>query len=312
MDSPTSHCKNNPNKTDGSRSYYYYRYETGSPVACDSEFRKFMMGNVRSTLVVPSKTGPTLKLTQKGVVQVPATGYYNVLDWSSFQDVPLFLEPISAEKFEEERKASQTKMYFSGFPTDTSSEDVKLIFNRFGEVQFVFLMKSRCRSKNGFLHGYFFFKTRVEVDKLLAYQGTLYFQSRLIKYEEFKATIPSKRQKEKKLKAAKLTKTLKATSLAEANTEQVKHSSPTPGNENLMNPSMIEHNIEQSFLPGSKKPYLNSCASVTKNLSQDSNIRFNVLLGSRQREPRRGAENLSVSLCAGHRLLPLSRVATAH
>lgn len=280
--------------SDTSRSFHYYRYELAAAVPCDLEFRKFMACSLSFVHVIPNKTGPTLKLTQKGVVQVPYNSDYPLTEYVSYKGVPLFIEQITFQEYELQKKETQTKIYFTGFPVGTSVQDVELTFNRFGQVQYVFLMKPKGKPSGGYLHGYFFFSNRAEVERLISFSGRLFFDRYRIRYEEFKSTIPGKRQKVKK---TAITKKLQTPSIQNMEKEHFSLFPKEKGDDFETLPNLTSC-IEIGSLPGRQRPFLSSCLRVAQNQKINDNLRFNILTGQRPRpQPYAG---ISASLLAGH------------
>lgn len=61
----------NLQKTELPLTFSYLKFDLAVSVPCDVEFRKFMTCNIPSAHVMPHKSGPTLKATQRGVVRLP-------------------------------------------------------------------------------------------------------------------------------------------------------------------------------------------------------------------------------------------------
>lgn len=274
MDSRTSLPYETQALQEPSVPFRYYRYRLERPVACDLEFRKFMVGGIEFAHVLPLKSGPTLKETQRGVVQIPSYSTYPHLSYPFYQGVPIRFEQISENQYQKDKVESQTKIFFRGFPSGTTPQEVEMTFNSFGEISFVFMMKTKGQYATSIGQGYFFFRERSSVEKLLKYPGKLFYGRHRIHHEEFKSTIPGKRQIEKKKKSL-LNKKLQVISIDEILPQPVQNQKGKASDSGQG--TKFDTELDFRSLCGRKRPYLSICKSVALNLAQPENIRLNLV-----------------------------------
>lgn len=254
--------------------FSYFKFKLEAPVQCDIDFRKFMTCQIPAAHVMPLKTGATLKSTQQGVLRLPQGAHYPLLKNPFYKGLHIDFLEISQSNYEKEKKESLTKIYFKGFPPGISTHEVELTFNRFGKIQFVFIMKPRGYERSSFGHGYLFFSCRAEVENLLRYPGKLYFDGYRIKFEEFKSTIPGKNFEHNKNPVA--VKKLRSISMLEM--DPVKESDPEsiPTNPGVWSQTIKDSNVHS--LQRLNRPFLANTAKVGCNHLITDNVRFNLTL----------------------------------
>lgn len=243
-------------------------------------------------------------MTQEGVIRVPNLHEYPLLKDPIFKDQTIILEEIYLDEFEKAKKNSSIKIYFKGFSIGVTRAEVESVFGRFGDVQYVFLMKSKGGERNKCGHGYFFYSDRGQVDILLSYSGKLYSKECRIRYEEFKSTNP-KKQNSKSDKA-----------ILKSKSSMMQHSDQTvllrfdkmnkydaignkkPRDErcflkgvhrktlNKAQPNCLQEEKKIKMIDICFNSYLKSSVQVAYNLDYSDNLRFNIAAKSEAEAPR--------------------------
>lgn len=295
MDQAAHNPKHNPR--DKGSYFQYYHFRLPQAVSCDLDFRKYMACNLASTHVVPIKSGPALKLTSEGVIRLLGGVDYPLLASPTYKGLAITFQRISQDEYDATKRSTSNKIYFKGFPPGIGLQDVVSVFSRFGFVQYVFIMKGKTRNQGKFGHGYFFFSNRQEVENLLCYGGKLYFNEFRIRYEEFKSTMPKKRNslktqqqtKECQLSHSEYFKIENFSSIENNEIETTEHKPK----ETIQSQSYAKVSLGKEFLQPrvssglfvdkggnptcvQRRPYLRSTSKVGINLTSSDNLRFNI------------------------------------
>ena len=166
--------------------FIYLQYFTDVPAPCDISFRKFITNWVfDNAIMIPVRSGHGRKWTTQGVLKVLAgttipaqTRFKNsVLQWTITTELV----------FEHCRRELATKVYFRGFPIDTTLGEVAEVFGRFGHLEYVFMMGITKRQKRSNRQGYVIFESRKSVDQLFASKGGLVYRGCHLYIAEYKS-----------------------------------------------------------------------------------------------------------------------------
>lgn len=170
---------------EGSQKFEYRHYTADVPALCDLAFRKFVTNTVfNGAILIPVRSGPGRKFTTEGVVKVlavsekPGTTEFmsSILSWTQ----------ITEFIYERYRKEQSTKVYFRGFPLDTTLGQISSYFGYCGPLQYVYVMCDSNTKQRSNKQGYIIYESRSSVERLFQSKTELYFKGCQIYVEEYK------------------------------------------------------------------------------------------------------------------------------
>lgn len=263
----------------------YYWYRLARPVICTINFRCHIMQGSSQVKIVPIKCGEGRKYTQEGVIKVPYGFDPHVC--SQFKGVKIDYSHATATDFQNAGQAARIKIYFRGFPLDTSRDEIGYFFSTFGKLEYLYIMAmSKTRAIQKSIQGYFIFKENNDAHQFLAHHEELYFKGLRLFCEIYKTNKKKKCLSEPKLPYFGFSQ----------NHLNVSTPGSVPGRLTNMNVSSIpnhlgtrdmqavaEENQEVHRLSFDRsfdhQPYLQKLDQIKGNSSDQSNIRFNICRG---------------------------------
>lgn len=166
--------------------YLHLHYQADRPIVYDLSFRRFVTTALFDrAILVPVRSGSGRKLTVEGVVKV-AYGH-GIPCKTQYQESFLHWSAISSDDFEYLRKSSATKVYFRGFPLETTQDEVTSVFSKFGPIQYVYVMNDSSHKKRSNKQGYIIYEQRHSLERLLDMKYPLSFKGSRIHFEEYKS-----------------------------------------------------------------------------------------------------------------------------
>lgn len=263
--------------------FEYFGYRLSRPVICTINFRCFVMQGSPLVKIVPVKCGEGHKYTQEGVLRVPI-GFNPHLS-AYFKRVRITYSPATAADFESAGQQARIKIYFRGFPLDTTRDQIGYFFSYFGKLEYLYIMAmSKTRLVQKSIQGYVIFQDNQDAHQLLAQRAGLVFNGLNIFCEIYKTN-----KKKKCLSESRLT----GPGLNSPN-PHVSTPGSAPGTiskDKLINVSVQEGTRvrerpgfarkEDGLQPPSKRtstsrPYLENLDSVKGNSKDQTNVRFNI------------------------------------
>lgn len=186
MDVSTSNKMGNPVKFEiqsSENDSYFWKFDLNSSIIWSKDFREALMNKVPFEALSVFKCGEGKKWIEGGLLKTknfisPNTGI-------QLMDSLLSMSQISFQTYQKLKKTTQNKVFFKGFPYFASKAEVKAVFERFGNVSYVYFMCEARNGKNPYKMGYLIFANYNSVDDLLEYGLPLKYFNFLISYEEY-------------------------------------------------------------------------------------------------------------------------------
>ena len=267
--------------------HLYYYYKLARPVICTINFRAFItQGDLRAK-VVPVKCGEGHKFTQEGVIRVPVE--FDPKKSSHFNKVKVQYKPSTSIDFESAALKARIKVYFRGFPLQTSVDEISSYFSAYGKIEYLYLMgPTKSQNSQRSVQGYVIFTANDCAHQVLAEVKSLYFRSSKIFCEIYqtrkkKKTNLNAESKPTSQRVANPAFDLNVTTVSEK--KDRKRGLPVFQNCELDHMAMqgtIQHSFSQFQRANSEKttsdtrPFLKQCQLVKLNSADEMNVRFNI------------------------------------
>lgn len=264
--------------------FEYYIYRLSRPVICTINFRCYIMQGSSSVKIVPIKCGEGHKYTQEGVLRVPIG--FNPHHSSYFKRVRIMYSQATLAEFECASQRARIKIYFRGFPLETSREEIGNFFSYFGKLEYLYIMamsKSRLVQKS--VQGYVIFQINDHAHLLLSQREDLVFNGLNIFCEIYKTNKKKKCLSEPKLPEFGFSpKEIIVSTPGSAPGKISKDkfigvSVPKPKGlrERISFAPSYEDDLQNpSSKAGLSRPFLENLDSVKVNSKDQTNIRFNI------------------------------------
>ena len=264
--------------------FEYYAYRLCRPVICTINFRCFVMQGSSSVKIVPIKCGEGHKYTQEGVLRVPIG--FNPHHSSYFKRVRIVYSQATSADFHGAAERARIKIYFRGFPLETSREEICEFFSYFGKLEYLYIMamsKSRLVQKS--VQGYVIYQVNAHAHHLLGQREDLFFNGLNIFCEIYKTNKKKKSLSEPKLPELGLSpKEIIVSTPGSAPGKISKDkfmgvSVPKPKGpcERISFAPSYEDDLQNpSNNAGYSRPFLENLGSVKVNSKDQTNIRFNI------------------------------------
>ena len=160
-----------------------YAYQADQPVVWSQKFRDHLVRLYQIGCLVPIKCGQKKKHTSSGVFQ--SAQDISRSEEMKFGRATIRFVSISEQQFKGVKHSSKSKIFFKGFPLQTSKCDVESVFGRFGSIQYIYFMCSPKSGRTSSKMGYFIYESRDSVDRLLSLKYLVFGQS-VITFEEYR------------------------------------------------------------------------------------------------------------------------------
>lgn len=159
-----------------------YAYQADQPVVWSQKFRDHLVRFYQIGCLVPIKCGQKKKHTSSGVFQ--SAQDISKSEEMKFGRATIRFVSISEQQFSGVKHSSKSKIFFKGFPLQTSKCDVESVFGRFGNIQYIYFMCSPKSGRTTSKMGYLIYESRDSVDRLLSLRYLVFGQS-IVTFEEY-------------------------------------------------------------------------------------------------------------------------------
>lgn len=266
----------------------YLRYELERPLPWNQDLRNDVAKKIPVVKMTPWKCGDGMRLTQSGLIQVKPDAC--LLPTFVILETPMRLEAVPEHEFSEKKKKAMNKVFFKGFPRQVTKEEVTVLFEEFGAVEYVYFMCGPKRGRHASKIGYVIFSHRSGVDSLLSLKEPLVFQDCEISFEEYKTNIGRVRTrmvKESKMSSAEtqqieMSQNIEALLLADDGSKPLQNSISTTANSpQLLRDRLVIRGVgstaaRKEECSNERRPWLILHWDISRNHANRENIRFNL------------------------------------
>lgn len=174
----------------------YYRFRLETEILWNIKLREDMARLIPLSGLVTNRSGEGMKFCHSGVIEIPQGT--KVPTQLFIQGIEFIFSATVEEEFNFVKRASMNKVFFKGFPYQVTKSEVKSLFEKFGEVKYIYFMCEPKKTKHPCKMGYVVYDSRDSVDTLFSNGGSLRFDNYFITCEEYLNTKKSRREYTKK------------------------------------------------------------------------------------------------------------------
>lgn len=269
----------------------YFRFRLEAPLLWSQQARDEFARCLPVSSLKPYKCGEGMRFFQTGLLKLKKPN--KIQETISIQGNSLLIAPISESTFSAEQLSIRNKVFFKGFPFNTTKQAIKQVLQEFGKAEYVYFMCNPKKSRLPCKMGYVIFDCRESVENLLRQGPHLTYEGRVVTFEEYRTSrkmadsLENSSHKEtmsKQIVNCQTIEMLNPLGIGEVLTGDgrspsniSRHKAP-PKKDKIkfkLNSSKLLNLSKPRFFKG--QPWLDSTRQIHTNSNDCNNIRFNIL-----------------------------------